>query len=131
MVGEEKDEERPWLRILVVREISDPLSSRAPELLVDLIRPNHRILSSVLNDLTGHSLTKTELEIMTQMVAALCVHWLDRPAFIQKLSPELTFGSQQMKSLVDRIHQFALGGVGSFVRQTRLGRADKVGAGAR
>jgi TetR/AcrR family transcriptional regulator, regulator of cefoperazone and chloramphenicol sensitivity len=123
MVGEETDEERPWLRILVMREISDPLSSRAPELLVELIRPNHQILSSILNDLTGESLTKTELEILTQMVAGLCVHWLDRPAFIQKLSPELTFGPPQMKNLVDRIHMFALGGVSNFVR-----RAEKVGA---
>ncbi len=131
MVAEEKDEKRPWLRILVVREISDPSSSRAPELLVELIRPNHRTLASILNDLTRHVLTKTDLEIMTQMVAALCVHWLDRAAFIQKLSPELTFSSQQTKNLVEQIHQFTLGGVGSFVRQTQLDRAYKIEAGGR
>jgi AcrR family transcriptional regulator len=131
MVGEETDEERPWLRVLVMREISDPLSSRAPELLVDLIRPNHQILSSILNELTGESLTKTDLEVLTQMVAALCVHWLDRPAFIQKLSPELTFGPQEMKNLVDGIHVFALGGVSNFVRQARLGRVERVGAAGR
>jgi TetR/AcrR family transcriptional regulator, regulator of cefoperazone and chloramphenicol sensitivity len=131
MVAEEKDEARPWHRILVVREISDSSSSRSPELLVELIRPNHRILSSILNDLTRHSLTKTELEILTQMVAALCVHWLDRSAFIQKLSPELTFSSEQTKSLVEQIHQFALGGVSSFLRQARLSRAYKVGTGER
>jgi TetR/AcrR family transcriptional regulator, regulator of cefoperazone and chloramphenicol sensitivity len=128
MVAEEKDEARPWHRILVMREISDSASSRAPELLVELIRPNHRILASILNDLTHHSLTKTDLEILTQMVAALCVHWLDRPAFIQRLSPELTFSSQQVKSLVDYIHRFTLGGAGNFVRQTRLRQAGKVGA---
>jgi hypothetical protein len=115
----------------VVREISDPSSSRAPELLVELIRPNHRTLASILNDLTRHVLTKTDLEIMTQMVAALCVHWLDRAAFIQKLSPELTFSSQQTKNLVEQIHQFTLGGVGSFVRQTQLDRAYKIEAGGR
>lgn len=121
MLGDEKDEERPWLPILVMREISDPLSSRAPDLLVDLIRPNHRILASILNDLTGESLTKPELEILTQMVAALCVHWVDRPAFIQKLSPELTFGPEQMKRLVDRIHQFALGGVSGLMQAQEAG----------
>jgi AcrR family transcriptional regulator len=120
MVAEEKDEARPWHRILVMREISDSASSRAPELLVELIRPNHRILSSILNDLTRHSLAKTDLEILTQMVAALCVHWLDRPAFIQRLSPELTFSSEQVKRLVDHIHQFTLGGASNFVRQARL-----------
>jgi len=127
MVAEEKDEGRPWHRILVMREISDSASSRAPELLVELIRPNHRILASILNDLTHHSLTKTDLEILTQMVAALCVHWLDRPAFIQKLSPELTFSSEQVKSLVEHIHQFTLGGASNFVRQTRSRQAGKVG----
>ena len=65
------------------------------------------------------------------MVAALCVHWLDRPAFIQRLSPELTFSSQQMKSLVEHIHQFTLGGASNFVRQTRLRQACKVGTNGR
>jgi AcrR family transcriptional regulator len=131
MVAEEKDEKRPWHRILVMREISDSASSRAPELLVELIRPNHRILASILNDLTRHVLTKTDLEILTQMVAALCVHWLDRPAFIQKLSPELTFSSEQMNTLVEHIHLFTLGGVSNFVRQTRLRQAYKAGANGR
>jgi TetR/AcrR family transcriptional regulator, regulator of cefoperazone and chloramphenicol sensitivity len=131
VVAEEKDETRPWHRILVVREIGDPSSSRSPELLVELIRPNHLILSSILNDLTRHALTKTELEILTQMIAALCVHWLDRSAFIQKLSPELTFSSKQTKRLVEQIHQFALGGVNSFVRQARMSRSYQAGTGKR
>ncbi len=131
MVAEEKDEARPWHRVLVMREISDSWSSRSPELLVELIRPNHRILSSILNDLTHHSLAKMDLEILAQMVAALCVHWLDRPAFIQRLSPELTFSSEQMKSLVEHIHQFTLGGASNFVRQTRLRQACKVGTNGR
>lgn len=120
MVAEEKDEERPWHRTLVLREISESPSSRCPEFLVELIRPNHRILVSILNDLTERSLTKTQLEILTQMVGGVCVHWLDRSAFIQKLSPELTFSSEQVKHLVEQIHGFALGGVSSFVRQTHL-----------
>ena len=117
MVAEEKDEERPWHRTLVLREISESPTSRCPEFLVELIRPNHRILVSILNDLTARSLTKTQLEILTQMVGGVCVHWLDRSAFIQKLSPELTFSSEQVKHLVEQIHGFALGGVSNFVRQ--------------
>lgn len=128
MVAEEKDEKRPWHRILVLREINDSPSSSCPELLVELIRPNHRILLSILNDLTQRALTKTQLEIMTQMVAALCVHWLDRPAFIQKLSPQLTFSSEQVKFLVEQIHLFALGGINSFGRQARLSAASRLSA---
>ncbi len=115
----ETDKSHGWHRMLVMLEINATPLSKAPELMVELNRPVLRILASIVGDLAGPALSRSEVEIASHFVIALSSYWLHRTEFLQKLSPELTFNERQIRQLVDQTYHFALGGISRVRRSSK------------
>lgn len=114
----DKAEDREWYHVLIAREMSDGSGTKTLEFVVNMIRPIHELLISILDDMTNHELSRMDLEIVSHLVAWSCTEWLHRMGFVRKLSPEITFTRSQLEHRADLIYSFVLGGLNHVVRDT-------------
>jgi TetR/AcrR family transcriptional regulator, regulator of cefoperazone and chloramphenicol sensitivity len=105
-----------WGRALVLREISGTDLPKAPELVLELVRPFHQLLVSIVRDLMGAGVSRSTVEAASHSVTALFSHWSHKTALIQGLSPEIRSGKHRAEQTLEHIYQFALGGISNIAR---------------
>jgi TetR/AcrR family transcriptional regulator, regulator of cefoperazone and chloramphenicol sensitivity len=115
MIRASVHEERPWQHVVMTREIFEQnRTDLMPDLFVELIRPTHLLLISIIRDLVGSEVSAEKIEIASQTVIGILIHWIHGKDIARRLCSELTFEEQQMERVTEQAYQFVLAGIGSI-----------------
>lgn len=110
----DQDNKPAWLPVLLTRELGKP-SSVLSEVVSQTMRPIYLELQSRLKAFVGKPVPELRLRLMTQMVIAPCVFYVQSKEIINRIDSPLNLQKQCIDQLSQAIQSYAIGGLKALI----------------
>jgi AcrR family transcriptional regulator len=103
-----------WHGKLLTREMFEPTGA-LDEAIEDTIRPQAELLTSIVEELAEHKLSRREARLCAESVTAQCLFYRDARSILLKLTPGREIGGEAVACLTQHITRFSLGAIRDLV----------------